>query len=269
MLALPGGTTLSKMLICFSRWRTLGVEDVLYLLFQVYRKVHSTAVEKIAVVFHRPLRVAGLCSQRRGLMSKSNVFLSIAASLLGVVATGSAARAAFIVNIQQVGPDVVATGSGSIDTDSLTPPANPGSGYHSFVYSYFAEVLLGGGTTDSVYSGITSGPQNFSSTFAGSTRATTSSGDDVGVEGSVNQEAIVLPVGYVSEAPLLDTSTWSNNTLAGLNLVPGVYVESFGSGPTADTFTVSVGQSVPEPASLAAIGIPSAFALLRRRRTAI
>jgi len=54
-------------------------------------------------------------------------------------------------------------------------------------------------------------------------------------------------------------------TLAGLGATPGTYVYTWGSGRTADSFTINIGV-VPEPVSLAMLGVPAAIALLRRRR---
>jgi hypothetical protein len=48
-------------------------------------------------------------------------------------------------------------------------------------------------------------------------------------------------------------------------LTPGIYVYTWGSGPTADSLTINIGV-VPEPASAALIAAPVAIAALRRRR---
>jgi hypothetical protein len=58
---------------------------------------------------------------------------------------------------------------------------------------------------------------------------------------------------------------YSGVSLANLGLTPGTYVYSWGAGPTADSLTINVG-TVPEPASLAMLGVSAAIALLRRRR---
>jgi hypothetical protein len=46
----------------------------------------------------------------------------------------------------------------------------------------------------------------------------------------------------------------------------GTYRYTWGTGPTADSFTVQIGPvAVPEPASLPVFGLPAALLLLRRR----
>ena len=200
-------------------------------------------------------------------MSIRKTSLSIAAALLGLAATGPMARAAYIVTVQQVGSDVVANGSGTINTSALTlvgsatnvailNPGNPGAGL-----AFFGPAS---GTYSDEYSGFTSGATDFGS--ASGVDATSGSGDIVGVAGLSD---LIVPNGYVSGAPLSDTSTWAGETYSSLGLTggPGTYTWEWGTGDSFDYFVMVVESApVPEPASLGLIGIGSLGLLARRRR---
>ena len=198
-------------------------------------------------------------------MSIRNLSLSIAAALLALAASGgSSARAAFIVTMQQVGSNVVATGSGSINTASLTDVS--GASVAGRVWPDFpvgSYLQLGSpsatGISGQLYTSI-SGPSTFGT--GGETYATSGSGDLVGVTANYG---LFLPLMYPSGAALSDTDTWSGATLSGLGVTPGNYTWNWGTGPTADSFTLDVVAPVPEPASLGLLGI-GALALLGRRR---
>jgi hypothetical protein len=84
---------------------------------------------------------------------------------------------------------------------------------------------------------------------------------------------LFVPVDYVSGAPLSGTATWSNTTIAALDLIPGSYTYNWGTGPDADFFTVNIGPvtpSAPEPASalLLASGAALLFHLRKKQRRA-
>ncbi len=77
-----------------------------------------------------------------------------------------------------------------------------------------------------------------------------------------------MPAGYVSGSALTDSATYDNQTLSSLGATPGTYTWRWGSGATADSFTLDIpAPSVPEPASLALFGTGLAgFGVIRRRR---
>jgi hypothetical protein len=55
-------------------------------------------------------------------------------------------------------------------------------------------------------------------------------------------------VGYVSGHALADTMTFDNTTFTGLGVTPGTYEWTWGSGLTADSFTLQIGPvAVPAP----------------------
>jgi len=182
--------------------------------------------------------------------------LALATSL---AAAAGPARAGYIVTFSQVGPDVVASGSGSIDLDGLTFVTSGDTVPQ--VAPTFTTVATGAAGGIDEYQGTISGPSGFGPGVI--TNATTGTGDLVGLQvlGS-GSNFVFVPTGYVSDAPLLDTATYAGHTFATLGLTPGVYVYSWGSGADADTFTVNI---VPEPASLVLLGTAAVLGFVARR----
>lgn len=173
---------------------------------------------------------------------------------LGLV-NATPAHAAYIVTFSETGSDVVASGSGSIDLTGLLLSSNESTG--SFVDAVSGEEITGaitGAQFDTSFYGDATGPSNFGPGNAFSTGI--ASGDLVGIFGDgLGSAAVVVPFGYVSGAPLLDTATYTGQSFASLGLTPGTYVYSFGSGASADTLTVQIGSAaVPEPAGLTLLG---------------
>jgi len=138
------------------------------------------------------------------------------------------ARAGFILTRQQVGPDVVTTGSGAIDLTGLT--------------------LLGSSGHQVSYGGRISGP-----TFGGrrfEISVSSRSGDTVGI-GSFPLAGVFLtvPAGYVSGTALSGSTTYSDSTLGQLIAgTPATYVWRWGTGANQN-FTLQV--KIPVPASTA------------------
>jgi hypothetical protein len=161
------------------------------------------------------------------------------------------AEAGAIITITQSGSDVVATGSGTINTAALVfqgPVFFPGTGFPSDPL-----VLLGPtmSTNLIILWTVTSGPSTLGP--GGLTDATSGSGSNFG---TFEKTFIGLPGGYVSGSSLSATDTWANQTFATLGLTPGTYTWSWGSGATADTLVVQVGSaSVPEPSGLVLSGL--------------
>jgi hypothetical protein len=173
-----------------------------------------------------------------------NKLLLFACVLLGL-ASPATSRAQLIFNMQQVGGNVVATGTGSVDTTGLSFVGNTnnfGLVWGSFPGGSFAVV---GGTAivpQDVYVGIT-GPSSFGS--SGQIPATSGSGDTFGV---IANDLLDLPLGYISGSPLSASSTWSVATFGSLGLTPGSYTWTWGTGGPTHTADLTIG--VPEPGSL-------------------
>jgi PEP-CTERM motif len=167
---------------------------------------------------------------------------------LGAFAAPSA-QAGYVLTLEEVGSNVVATGSGSIDLSGLNFAL---SGQHVFpqMSPGLSEIFTGATNLPEVdvYGG-TSGPSSFGN--GSQTVASSGSGDMVGIsEGST---ALAVPSGYVSGSPLSDTSTYANRTFAGLGVTPGVYEWTWGAGADQNfTLHIEVGaRAVPEPSTWA------------------
>jgi hypothetical protein len=176
-------------------------------------------------------------------------------NILGAVAiltlTPLAAKAAFIVDITQVGANVVASGSGSIDTTDLT---NKGSGFTSYGSAVSASdgwlYITPGSVSNETGWQFSGGPTSFGS--GGLHFASSETGDSF-VFQAVGGDQIYLPSSYVSGSALSDTETWDTKTIASLGLTPGTYTWTWGNGADADSFTLQIG-AVPEPATLSLLG---------------
>jgi hypothetical protein len=170
-----------------------------------------------------------------------------AAMLIGLSAPS--AQAGYVVDLTQQGSNVVATGSGAIDltglfsfggSTSLSSELNPNS----------PAILTGPAGASSVvaYGGFT-GPTNFGS--GGLTFANSGSGDLVGMfTPTLARVTLFVPMGYISDSSLSDTSTYDNQTFSSLGATPGTYTWTWGSGANQN-FTLVIGTVVPEPSTWA------------------
>lgn len=152
------------------------------------------------------------------------------------------AGAAYVLTLQQTAGNVVATGSGSFNLTALTIFENGSTGYAANLFPSLAQVILGVESPDvDVYTGI-SGPASFGSgnsiEFANS-----ASGNFSGVDDDLY---LLVPHGYTSGTMLSGTATWTSATLGSLGVAPGTYTYTWGSGASADSFTVN---AVPEPST--------------------
>jgi hypothetical protein len=184
------------------------------------------------------------------------------------------AQAGYTVTLQQVGLDVVATGSGAIDLHGLTfsnssflvPEITPifrhlGSNDMGCSISTgpFSSMYQDPRQSVDSYSGA-SGPQSFGG--GGNTFATSGSGDMVGINAASTFEfkgvLLSVPRGYVSGTFLSDSATYGNflapgfrdsgATLATLGVTPGTYVWRWGGGANQN-FTLQI--KTPGPARTA------------------
>jgi VPDSG-CTERM motif len=189
----------------------------------------------------------------------SLMFTAVTASLFSVQPAQ-----AFTITLEQMGVNVVATGSGALNLTGLTfiggqgflgipgldpsPPLTIDAGTPGFVDSYI---------------GFT-GPSSFGS--GGFTEASSSSGDAVGIIAS-NDLNLFVRQGYVSGNPLSSSATWNNATFASLGVTPGTYVWSWGTGPNQNFTLIIGGAGVPDggsTVSLLGFGLLGLAALRRK-----
>ena len=178
---------------------------------------------------------------------KPTYLASLAVSVLSLFAIiCPSAQGSYIATLDEVGSNVVGTGSGSLDVTSLTL-------FFNFIdqartIPMGADLLLGPSTVQGFggAAGI-SGPTSFGSGLG--MLANTGAGNFVGVNGHFSE--LFVPLGYTSGTALgVSTATWSQATFASLGLTPGTYIWTWGSGMHADSFTLQIGPAgVPDAGS--------------------
>jgi VPDSG-CTERM exosortase interaction domain len=169
-------------------------------------------------------------------------------SLLGLGITQSAR--AYSVTLQQVGSNVVASGSGPINLTGLTFFL-PGIDFTARIRAGGGVIITGppGGSGDvDLYTGFT-GPTSFGSGFF--FFPNTGSGDIVGIDAQSSFGGLLaVPPGYVSGTALSDSMTFNNATFASLGVTPGTYVWTWGTGLENQNFTLIIeGAGVPDGGS--------------------
>ena len=141
---------------------------------------------------------------------------------------------AYTVTLEQVGSNVVATGSGAFDLTGLTFELNFLNAPPQIQANFSLMITGPGGASQSQYVGFT-GPTNFGSGTL--VFADTGSGDGVGIFGT----SIIVPQGYVSGAALSSSATFNNTTVANLGATPGIYVWTWGDDGPNQNFTLLIG----------------------------
>ena len=183
--------------------------------------------------------------------------------MLFLVAVGTRANATFTIDMQQVGPDVIATGFGTIDTAGLEQVPGPAHIWGNVYTAGGLEIGPASTTTVDVYNITPHLPNlvNFGLGSGVSSVATTGAGDMVGVGPGI----VVVPQGYVSGDALSDMMTFAGSTFTSLGIAPGTYSWAWGEGLTQDSLVLNAGLPVPEPASIVMIAGGLLVTLPRRR----
>jgi hypothetical protein len=174
--------------------------------------------------------------------------------------------AVVLLRVEQVGSDVVVTGSGTANTTALSATAD----------NEFTNVLDDG----QIYAGpnafadgsvnrwtTVNGPASFGSNPGVVENPTSGSGDLVGILAAAKGgPQLVLPSAYISGASLSGTSTFAGTSLASLGLSPGqTSTWTWGSGANADSFNLEVAAD-PVPVPLPVAGAAFVFHQFRRYR---
>jgi hypothetical protein len=212
---------------------------------------------------------------------KNSFAAAVAAAVSAVVfsAAFQPAEASFIFYAEQVGANVVITGSGSFITSGSVGPggAIPSAGTVGFPLTsniggtYLATGSFVGPST-AVYSPLFSVSQPDVSTLSGTAiTASSSSGPYVGFSNATLSTPfgyLALPPSYVSGSPISNTSTWNSTTLAAWGWTAGTYATPF----VNRTYTMSNGETVqilgvPEPTHMVSVaGIGAALGAWRLRK---
>jgi VPDSG-CTERM motif len=179
---------------------------------------------------------------------KTLILAAIRCSLMFLV-TGSLFSVqpaqAYTVTLQQIGSNVVATGSGPINLTGLTL-SFPGAISFVVVFASVGQIETGPvGRLIDGYTGF-AGPPSFGS--GGLFFPNTGSGDFVGIDATANPlPFIAVPQGYVSGSALSDSMTFNNATFASLGVIPGTYTWTWGTGLPNQNFTLVIGRAtVPD-----------------------
>lgn len=190
----------------------------------------------------------------------------------------STASASIVVEVDEVGGNVVATAFGTFDLTGLDPRFDGSTFSGGLLRGNFGPgslLVSGSSSTNTTFiltPDVISAPSNFIDSSQPNTFAFLSLGDVVGAFNNLSGDAgIFLPTGYTSGTPLNGTSTWNGETFASLQLLPGSYEWEFTNG---ETFTLNIGDvaAVPEPGTwalltLAGIGF-GGYRLRRRKKLA-
>lgn len=188
------------------------------------------------------------------------ILRSVAAIAAMAVAFVPQAHAIYTLTVTESGSDVVATGSGALDTSALT--FNNTTTGLAQIYPFVGGVIAGGTGSQSidVYYGLVTFPTSLGIGL----QAFPDSGSGDAVGGSTS--AMYLPAGYTSSSALSTTMTFTGKSFSSMGLSPGTYVWTWES----DSFRVVVSSQnqseVPEPASMLLLGMPMAAMLMARRR---
>jgi hypothetical protein len=171
-----------------------------------------------------------------------------------------------VIDITQVGANVMMTGSGVIDLDGLSLLGSGPLPTNGIIWPDAAEIVTGAAGNVDLYTGA-SGPTSMGS--GDETLGDSASGDQFGVGDSTGTFIIFVPANYDGTF-LSGSATFNNTTLAGLGLSPGTYTYTWAPSPTAadGSLTVNVSGVVPEPSTWAmmALGFAGIGLLAYRKR---
>jgi len=148
---------------------------------------------------------------------------------------------AYTVTLNQIGSNVVATGSGAFNLTGLS--LTGGGSSSAEMNPSIADLAVATGFQDQ-YQGF-SGPLSFGP--GGFIFASSNSGDAVTLIGGMTfLSGLWVPQGYVSGGALSSSSTYNSATFASLGVTPGTYVWSWGDGANQRFTLIIGGAGVPD-----------------------
>lgn len=194
--------------------------------------------------------------------------IALAAAVL--IAPAPADATPFVVKLRQQGNNVIATGYGSINLESLI--CLEGSVQDAVIIPTEGLLQIGPvvSTTEQCYSKAFAGPSNFGT--GGMSGPWSGGGDFTGVYLIDGFGWVSVPPEYANSTPLSSFSIWEDANFASLGVTPGTYVWTWGRGAD-QSFTLIIGgtMAAPEPAALDMFGfgvlLIGAFVGLRGRVT--
>jgi hypothetical protein len=196
-------------------------------------------------------------------MKTNNTLLLIATT---TVCHLSGVNAAVTVTVNQVGSNVVFSGSGSFNLSALTP-ANTGGYISDYMNPSMPTLVFGdaeaGAAIGELYFSLTvGGPSSYG--MGGASPSDSSGGTNFGLD-FLPEVAVTIwvPLDYASNSPLNATMTFENETFATLGLTEGTYTWTWSTDGNNDSMTVNI---IPEPATSLLGALTFAAAFLRRRR---
>ena len=145
----------------------------------------------------------------------------------------------FTVRIEQAGSDVSWFGSGSFDLTALTLIGSQSIG--AGMSANLAIWAIGPITTVDQYGGAS---LSYPSSFGTGTSypPPTASGATFGIiPGGASGRILLVPSGYVSNTVISGSTIYPNTTIAGMGLLTGSYIWSWGSGSSFSTLTMNIG----------------------------
>jgi hypothetical protein len=188
--------------------------------------------------------------------------LACAASAILIIISSPAQAVPYVVTLQQVGPNVVATGSGALDLTGLSYAVTGAGG--SGMEPSAAFIITGTyNEPDDLYRGSISGPTSFGSGGFDFANRSTATGGLVGIAPVPFGVAptVYVPGGYVSNSLVSDSATYDSATFSSLGVTPGTYVWNWGTGPDQN-FTLEIGSAaVPDRGSTFSLLFVSLIAL--------
>lgn len=172
------------------------------------------------------------------------------------------AKADLVFTIQEVGSDVVATGSGDLDTTGLSLLGTNSS--DPFTQPSIAALVVGSIGNGDFYDAAADfvGPSDFGTGLL-LVNANSGSGDPMGISVGGGNLVLVVRESYGSGDPLSGTATWLGTSVASLGMTQGTYLWTLDANGA--TVTINV---VPEPTTTALLVSTTAalgFVAYRRR----
>jgi hypothetical protein len=188
-------------------------------------------------------------------------------SAFSLVFCCASADAGVIIDVTQVGGNVVFSTNGSLNLTGATSAGGIGSYGLGFIPGGSNWYIASGSGTgvDSYVLSSFAGPFGTSASFFSG--PSSSSGNNFFIWGDSGALAQVgVPVGYVSGSSINSGMVFNGATIGGFTMIPGTYLYSLPN----DTITLNIGAAagVPEPGTLSLIGLGLAgfAAIVRRKR---